>query len=546
MAETGAWHGVKTDRRHFADILFRGGPVYTVDRRFTVAGACAVRGERILGTGDEAELLHLVGPETEVVDLADGCLLPGLIDAHSHIVAYGLTMDNVDCKRGVGCVEDIVGAVAAAARGRPPGEWVLGRGYDQKKLRGGRHPRRGDLDRAAPDHPVVLARTCGHIVACNSAALRLAGIDATTPDPPGGRIERDERGEPTGILQEAATGAVWRLLRPSVAGYRGAYARACGDYFRHGITSTHDASGGDPGQVRAIVVEQDAAQPRVRTHLMLRLGPEGAAGEAAMRAGLVTGLGGSGARVGPLKLMVDGSSSGPTAATRRPYASDPGDQGILYYDQATLDETVARGAAAGFQMTAHAVGDRAVEMMLRAFAGLGPEVAAARHRIEHCAMLDDELVALIRRLGVVPVANPGFLWEFGDGYVADYGPARAGWMFPLRALVDAGVPVALGSDAPVTDLNPFLGFYCAMTRRTREGAVVGAEQAVGFAEVLRAYTINAAYAGFAERERGSIETGKLADLVVVDRDLGRAGPEEVRATEVVTTLLGGKVVYRRD
>jgi len=540
-------YGVRTDQRHFADVLFRGGPVYTVDPNDRVVEACATRYDRIIGCGKLADLLHLVGPDTRIVDLEGKCLVPGLVDAHSHIVGQGLAMEAIDCKHDLPALDDLLARVAAAARSAPAGTWLLGRGYNQNKLGERRHPERRDLDRAAPDHPVALTRTCGHIMACNSRALDLAGISALTPDPPGGTILRDADGEPTGVLLESACRPVQELITPTVTGYRRAYQAACREYLSLGITSAHDASGSDPSQVRAMVQGHDQDQVKLRTYMMLRLASSGpAAGNAALQSGMVSGLGGPGLRVGPLKIMLDGSSSGPTAATREPYASRPGYSGILYHDQHELNSLVKQGIDAGFQMTAHCVGDRAIAMMLRAITensdGRGD---GRRHRIEHCAMLDEQLIAAIRSLGVVPVANPSFLWEFGDGYVADYGMDRARWMFPLRSLLGAGVPAAAGSDAPVTYVDPFLGLYCAMTRKTATGAEVGPEQAVSFAQALRSYTYNGAWASGEEHIKGSVERGKLADLAVVSLDLGSASPEQIRNAAVVMTMLGGEIVYER-
>jgi predicted amidohydrolase YtcJ len=538
---------IKTDKRHFADVFFRGGSIYTVDPHDAVVEACAVRGEKIIGTGRIADLLHLVGPETRVVDLEGRCLVPGLIDAHSHIVGHGLAMRSVDCKHDAASIEQIVRKVAAAAAAAPAGKWITGRGYNQNKLAERRHPNRYDLDRAAPNHPVALTRTCGHIIACNSVALRLAGIGAGTPDPVGGEIERDAAGEPTGVLMESACRPLWEFLAGSLESHKQGYLTACRDYLSLGITSGHDASGGDPVQVRAIVEAHNEGLAKLRTYMMLRFAAPGAAGDFALQSGLVSGMGGPGAtlRVGPLKAMVDGSSSGPTAATRDPYHVRPDSRGILYYDQAELTGAVTRGAGGGFQVTAHCVGDRAIEMMLQAIAATGPDAPARRHRIEHCAMLDPELISQIKGLGVVPVANPSFLWEFGDGYLQDYGPRRGGWMFPLKALFDAGIPVAAGSDAPVTYVDPFLGLYCAMTRRTVNGTVVGEEHAVTLAQALRAYTINGAYASYEETVKGSIEPGKLADLAVVDVDLGAVDVDRIRSARPVMTMVGGEVVFER-
>jgi len=530
-----------------------------------------VRGRRIAAVGPLDEVMELAGPATEVVDLGGRLLLPGFIDAHCHLVAYGFSRLEADCRYpAVRSIRDIQDRIREKARTTPPGGWVRASGYDQSRLEEGRHPTRFDLDAACADKPVLLTRACGHIAVVNTRALELAGLGPASPDPPGGRLDRDERGHPNGVLRETAVQAVLALVAPKHEELVSAIRAGMRDFLALGITSVHEAGvdaaafralrevAGGPGSAAGTPEAGPAAgtpeAPRLRVYAMLEPSDR-AFQETLLRSGLGTGFGDEWLRLGPLKLMVDGSSSGPTAATREPYACDRTDRGLLYLSQEELDERFAAAARAGFQLTAHAVGDRAVEMVVTAIERATAEDEAgrprgargapgARHRIEHCAMTDPALRERIRRLGVVPVLQPVFLHEFGDGYLRNYGRERASGMFAAGSFLRAGVRFALSSDCPVTSPDPMLNVYEAVTRRTMGGEVLGPEEAVTVAGALRALTADAAYASFEEGLKGTVQPGKLADLVVLSGDPFRAGPEEIREMKAVLTMVGGRVVHR--
>lgn len=406
--------GVRTDPRHFADLFFTGGNVYTVDAHDAVVTCCAVRGDRIIGTGDEFGLLHLVGPETRVIHLEGRCLIPGLIDAHGDV--------------------------------------------------GGPNP-------AATGPPAVNA--------------------------PGLSVEE--------------------------------YLAGCREYLSYGVTSCHLAGCAEASGVRAVIDAHRSGGARLRTYLMLDLSLPGAPGRAAVKAGLVTGLGGPDLMVGPVRILPEAPAG----------AGGPGPE--------ELRLLVSDAVEHGFQVTADCFDRRAVALMLEAVAGTAAcgDVAARRHRIEHCTMLDRRLVDRIRQLGIVPVLSLCRLWASGQGSAGAHRPERGEWIYPLRSLLDAGVPVALGSGSSPPAADPYLGMYCAITRRTAAGVTVGSGQAVGFAEVLRACTYNCARASFEESVKGSIEPGKLADLAVVEPDLGRASPDEVRDARALLTVVGGEVCFER-
>jgi predicted amidohydrolase YtcJ len=266
-----------------------------------------------------------------------------------------------------------------------------------------------------------------------------------------------------------------------------------------------------------------------------------------LKVGVHTGFGNDRLRIGPLKIMIDGSSSGPTAATRAPYASNPNDSGIMSMSQEQIDDVVLRAQKAGWQMTCHAVGDRAIDAMLNAYEKAQKMYPRenARHRIEHCAMMTDGLLERVRALGVVPVPQPVFLYEFGDGYVVNYGPDRASRMFPCASFLNAGVPIAGSSDCPITFSDPLLNIHLAVNRETQTGQLIGGDERITVSEALRAFTMGGAYASFEEDKKGSVEVGKLADLVVLSEDLYAVPPEKIREVRAELTMIGGDIVYEK-
>ncbi|HAI22000.1 MAG TPA: amidohydrolase, partial [Clostridiales bacterium UBA8153] len=428
---------------------------------------------------------------------------------------------------------------------REVSRWVRGWGYDQLKLEERRHPTRVDLDEACPHLPVLLMRTCAHIAVVNSKVLELLGVTAETPDPVGGKYDRDEGGVPNGVLRETALSGVTRLGTPGHADTVAAIEAGGRDFLSLGITSVHEA-GVLARDIRAFT--EIAALGRTVPRVYMMLGYADPDFQASfLETGLATGFGNYRLTIGPLKLMTDGSSSGPTAATRRPYAVNPQDTGILYLTQEEIDARFARAHAGGMQLTAHAVGDRAVEMVINGIerALTACRRADPRHRIEHCAMTDPELRLRIKRLGIIPIPQPVFLHEFGDGYVANYGRERAEAMFATGSFQRLGIPFAMSTDCPVTFPDPLLNIYTAVTRQTMTGQVIGPEESIGVAGALSAYTMGGAFAAFEDTIKGSIEPGKLADLVVLSHNPLEVPLSELRQIRAELTLLGGEVVFER-
>jgi predicted amidohydrolase YtcJ len=527
------------------ELIFTGGRVHTVNARNDIVEAVAVGGGHILAVGSTTDMRALAGRGTREVMLRGRSLLPGFIDAHCHLTGLGMSMVSIDCKApGMQSIEALQKAVYERAATQPPGTWIRGRGYDQTRLREGRHPNRDDWDAVAPTHQVIFTRTCGHIASVNSQAMMVAGITDQTPDPAGGRYDRDG-GRNLGVAYEIAQTPLQMAALPSADEFSAALMRASAAYLAAGCTSVHDAGGlvGPAfGSCQDLV---EAGRVKLRIYAFATVNSLQHAVMGVLGAGLRSGLGDGRLRLGAFKVMTDGSSSGPTAATREPYVSNAQDCGILYWDQEGLDGLLGRAHRQGFQCTVHAVGDRAIEQTLNAMGRAQREYPrqGLRHRIEHCAICPPDLRDRVRAQHIVPAMQPAFFWEFGDGYIQNYGRSRADTMFPVKSLIAADVPVAGSSDAPVTHYAPLFGIEQALTRRTMAGDVCGPDECVDLTTAIRLHTINGAFASFEEEFKGSLEPGKAADLVLLADDLSRVSVERMRDVGILMTVVGGEIVY---
>ncbi len=534
-----------THGRAPAELIFTGGQIHTVNAQNDIVEAVAVGGGRILAVGSNADIRALVGPDTRDVALRGRSLLPGFIDAHCHLTGLGMSMVSIDCKApGMRSIEALQKAVHERAATQPPGTWIRGRGYDQTRLRERRHPTRDDWDAVAPNHPVIFTRTCGHISSVNSQALAVAGITDQAPDPPGGRYDRDG-GRNLGVAYETAQTPLQMAALPTAEEFGAALMRASAAYLAAGCTSVHDAGGlvGPAfGPCQNLV---EAGRLKLRIYAFATVNSLQHPVMGILGAGVRSRFGDERLRLGAFKVMTDGSSSGPTAATREPYTSNGLDCGILYWDQEGLDDLLGRAHRQGFQCTVHAVGDRAIEQTLKALARAQREFPrdGLRHRIEHCAICPADLRDRVRAQRIVPAMQPAFFWEFGDGYLQNYGRPRADTMFPVKSLIAAGVPVAGSSDAPVTHYAPLFGIEQALTHRTMAGDVCGSDERVDLTTAIRMHTIHGAFASFEEGFKGSLEVGKAADLVVLAEDLSRVPIERLRDVGVAMTVVGGEVAY---
>ena len=533
-----------------ATTLFINGAVITIDDTDRICEAAAVRGNRILFVGSASEAIRRAGPQTDVVDLRGRCLVPGFVDAHCHAATYGVAKHQLPCSpQDVSSIDELLRAVATMAESTPPGEWILGRGYNHLSLIEKRHPSRRELDSAAPHHKVFIVRTCGHLAVASSRVLAEFDIGPGTPDPDGGRIERDAQGEPTGLLYEQAAMKIRMHTQPSMAELEIGLKEMNQDFLRLGITSLHDASGVNPEEIKVFQKGVAAGWLKTRLYLMVRsAGSICQLGDIFLETGLVTGFGNERIRIGPYKLMIDGAGSSGSAAMKKPYLGDATDFGILNISAEELDRKVENAHRAGYQVAVHAIGDRAIEMALNSYAKALARHPRSnhRHRIEHCGFLNETLLGRIIDLEVIPVLGLPFLYELGENYLQIYQQNDLERVFPLNRLLKNGAKAALSSDAPVIHPNPMHGLYFAMTQKTKSGRAIAPDQKVGVLQALRSYTLHGAYASFEEGIKGSIEAGKLADLVVLSRNILSAPPEELVEVSVDLTMVDGEILYRRS
>ena len=534
-----------------ADLVLRGGKVFVAAGKPSTA--VAIRGDRVAGLGDEAE--GMIGPSTRVVDLRGRLVTPGMNDAHCHLGAGGLSMLEVDL-RGAASLPEIESRVRAAASKAVAGEWITGRGWDQTRLRAselgpGGWPTKETLDRASPQHPVYLRRVDGHTGWVSSRALRLAGIDARTADPPGGEIVRDARGAPTGILKENAQDLVTRVVPPPAPDkLRRGILAALDLAARTGVTSVQsEVTPAELDIYRALRAERRLT---VRIYGWLPLTMEVV--RALEQRGVRAASGDAWVRTGLLKGYADGTLGSRTAWMLEPYSDDRSTRGIQRVPAAEMDALVLAADRAGLQVAVHAIGDAAnrevLDALERAAAATGRR--DARHRIEHVQVLDPADIPRFARLGAIASMQPTHATSDMRWAEDRIGHKRAEeGAYAWRRLLDASARVAFGTDFAVEPLDPVEGLYSAVTRQSREkpGTPPGGwlpSQRLSMEEAIAVYTASSAYAEFQEDAKGTLEPGKLADLVVWDRDLLTVPPEQILQAKPALTVVGGAVVYQSN
>jgi predicted amidohydrolase YtcJ len=378
--------------------------------------------------------------------------------------------------------------------------------------------------------------------------MEIAKYDRDTPDPQGGRIDRDGSGELTGFLVETAHMKMFELAAFTDAEYKQGLRLASEDFVAHGITSVHDAGGYGPENYRAMQKAVQEGDVKVRIYAMIcALNQSEDFVRKMIDAGIVTGTGDERFRIGPAKVFTDGASIAPTMAMREPFDSRPDDSGILYYEQDELNTILGEAHAKGFQITAHAQGDRAIEMLLNCYeAALTAHPRENhRHRIEHAGVSAPDLIERMAQIGVVPIPNPAFIYDYGDTYVKNIGK-RVGHMFPAKDQIDNGIIAAGASDSPVTNFQPLIGIHAAVNRLSKTGQEVGINQRVSVMEAIRMFTWNGAYASFEEGVKGSIEIGKLADLIVLDGCILDTPTDKIKDLHVELTMIDGELVYQKQ
>ncbi len=533
-------------------VLYVGGPILTLDADDRVAEALAVDGTRIVGAGPEAEWRAWAQERgATVVDLAGRALLPGFVDAHSHFPASGVFALAADLQSPpVGSIDDIgelVSRLRERAAARDEGDWILGFGYDDTLLAERRHPTRADLDRVSERHPVGILHVSGHLAVLNSHGLVRLGIEAETPDPEGGRIRRDAEGVPDGVLEENAMDPLESLLlSPSAWDAWRVTRRAIGDYLAAGVTTAQD------GYATRQAIQALGWMVRLRL-LPLRVvvwpNPETAA---ALRDGswAFASPDPERLRVGAVKLIADGSIQGYTGHLSEPYHRPPGDdptyRGYPRIPADTLREKVFDFHAAGWQVAVHGNGDAAIDAILDAFeaAQRAHPREDARPVVIHAQMARDDQLDRMRPLGAIPSFFVLHVFYWGDRHRELFmGPERAARMSPTRSAAERGLRFTLHADTPIVPMEPLRIVWAAVNRRSASGAEIGPEQGIDVSRALRAVTVDAAYQHFEEHEKGSLEPGKLADLVILDRS-PLDDPSTIDRIRVLETIVGGRSVWR--
>ena len=540
-----------------ATLVLIGGKIHTMDPARPRAEAVAVVRSRIVAVGGNEEIRRWVGPGTRVIDLGGRVVVPGFDDAHVHFFEGGRALASVQL-RSARSQEEFRDRIAAFAAKVPAGRWILNGEWDHENWTPVRLPTRQLIDAVTGDHPVLVSRLDGHMCLANSVALNLAGVDRNTPDPPGGVIVRDEHGEPTGILKDAAIEAVARAIPEPGHDEIAEAIRAAMKYAgENGVTSVEEmASGADASpegqklrrdvmRVYQELLRADELTVRIAEYRPLALW------EQLADVGIERSFGGEKLRIGGLKAFADGSLGSSTALLFHPYLDAPQTSGIAAGDMipvSKMQERIASADAAGLQVAVHAIGDKANATILDLYAEAERRNGARdrRFRIEHAQHLRQEDIARFGTLHVIASMQPIHLVDDGRWAEKRVGPELIRGTYAFRSLLEAGAVLAFGSDWPVAPMVPLAGIDAAVTRRTWDGKHPGGwvpEQKIGVEEAVRAFTMGSAYASFEEKEKGSIEVGKLADFAVLSADIFSEAPEKIGETKVEMTVFDGRVVF---
>jgi predicted amidohydrolase YtcJ len=540
-----------------ADKIFLHGNVYTgvpgAPSVHEIEGteAIAVSGDRIQAIGKQSDILQLKGPSTEIIDLAGHFVMPGFNDAHLHLAMAGFEKLNVNLV-GVQTLDEMCNRLRARIETSKPGDWIVGEGWDETLWPAKTLPSRWDIDRASGDHPVFLQRVDGHVALANSRALQMARITAAAKDPMGGAIARDPTGTPTGILRETARDPVAAIIpKPTLETRRQALEAALSDLAQWGVTSAQDNSSWEDFQVYQELEHEEKLTARISEWLAFDDSIETLKAHRADHP-----LKDKMLRTGMLKGFLDGSLGSRTAALQQAYADDPNNVGLPRYEQSKLIPMTTARLEAGFQIGFHAIGDKGVQMALDAFAAAEKDAQEKgvnsafggedfRLRIEHAQVTHPSQIAQFKKLNAIASMQPNHLLTDMNWATSRLGAQRAEHSYSWAEFLQHGVPLAFGTDYPVEPVTPFRGLYAAVTRRSEDGKKeYFPEQKITMDQAIAAYTTGSAFAEFAEKEKGTLARGMLADFVVLDRDIRSIKPVEILGTQVLRTVVGGKTVYQ--
>lgn len=534
-----------------ADLVIQGGSVWTgLSTGRGRPGAVAIADGKIVAVGDSAEVARYVGGGTKVLRADGGLVLPGFADGHTHFIDGGFQLASVDL-RDAATPEEFTRRLKEFAATLKPGDWITGGDWDHELWRGTPLPQRDWIDSVTPDNPVFVNRLDGHMALANTAALRAAGVTRATPTPPGGEIVRDASGEPLGVFKDQAMDLVWRAYPdPSLEKRDSALARAMAHAASLGVTATAhmSASWADLAAYRRL---HQAGRMTLRVSVYLPLDQWHAVADSAARSQGKGGVDDDWVRIGGVKGYMDGSAGSRTAFFFEPFSDSAGYSGLMQHTEAEMRSWIGGADSAGLQVAVHAIGDRANALLLAIFDSVARIHGARdrRFRDEHAQHLRPQEIPLFGALRVVPSMQPYHAIDDGRWLQKRIGPVRIRTTYAFRSLIGADAPLAFGSDWTVAPLDPLLGVYAAVTRRTLDGRNPAGwipDQKITVGEALRAYTYGNAWATFMEQKWGALAVGRYADIVVLDRDLFAVAPEAIGSVRVRYTIVGGKVVYTKS
>ncbi|MHA2326469.1 MAG: amidohydrolase, partial [Promethearchaeota archaeon] len=529
------------------DLVIRNGKILTLDTKENVFQAVAVKFGIILAVGNDTDITKYIGEETTVIDLQGKTVLPGLIDSHGHFISEGSSREiytDLSEEAGINSISDIQNLLREKVNKTPEGDWIFGYQEDDSKLEEKRHPTREELDEISTKHPILITTVGGHFWIANSKAFELAGITSDFPDPIGGKLDRDpESGELTGGIHEEA----YNIIRPGgppvptrAQSYSGA-KQILGECLSVGLTCVYDLVG--RSEIRAAIDLKNAKELPLRIRMDIDINLL----EVVDKLGIHRGLGDNWLRICGTKFFFDGAISARTAAVSEPYIDKPNFYGVMSTTKEIATKLLTKAYKAGYRISAHANGDRAIKMYLDIMEKLQKDYPRTdpRNRDIHCSVINSKLVEKIKNLKILPTIFGAYPYYHGDKLLPSFGEERSENMFAARSFLDADVIVAAHSDHPCSPYPPLMAIHALVNRRTKAGNPIGDSQKISVMEALKLYTINAAYHSFDENVLGSIEPGKLADFVVLGEDILIIPSERIRKIPILMTIIDGKIVYNQ-
>ena len=532
-----------------AELLIRNAKIITMDRTHSIVTSMAIRDSHILAVGSDAELAPCAGPRSQSLDLQGHVVLPGLIDVHTHALEWAKNVLRNDVDPGypkVHSIAEITKLITERASTLPSGKWIRGAGWDESKLAEHRYITRKDLDAVAPNNPVWLEHFTGHLGVANTRALELAHLTRETPTPSGGVIDKDGSGEPTGVLKDNAQSLVQALLPhdPSDLALK-AVRLVTQRALEVGLTTIHDICL-PADSMRAYQQARKEGWLKLRVQ-MAPLVSSVAEAQALANGGVYTGFGNDFLKLGAVKMFADGGMAAKTIAVYEPAAGEPGNLGLLIWKPEDMQKAQHILAGAGWQLETHAIGDRAMDEVLDSYQSVMKDLGLKepRFRIVHAGLSTPPIQKRLRELHALVDGNPAFVYWLG-AFFPKYGAQRVRWTYPAKSYIENRIVAAGTSDVPVTPISPWWGIWALVARRDMQsGQILAPEERVTILEALEMYTRNPAYTGFEENQKGSLEPGKLADFIVVDRDVLSVPTDELKDVQVLKTFVGGELVSTR-